>query len=173
MNKNILAIAAFAAAQGICQTPAAEPGTLQSLLAEVRQLRQSIEAMTVASQRVQIALYALQMQDASTARSTQRLEAVQTRCNQQEEDRQRMANVGQRLEGSLASGALPANEASRTKDQLAQVKSTLDDQAARLQTCRQAEAEASNQLRNDQAALAELRDRMERLDKTLERVGGK
>lgn len=42
------------------QTPEKAPDTLQALLVEVRQLRQDIEAMTAASQRVQIALYGLQ-----------------------------------------------------------------------------------------------------------------
>jgi hypothetical protein len=50
----------FIASDGLCQTPVKETDTLQSLLAEVHQLRMDIEAMTVASQRVQIALYELQ-----------------------------------------------------------------------------------------------------------------
>jgi hypothetical protein len=64
----------LAASNGLCQTPAKEVDTLQSLLVEVRQLRQDIESMTVASQRVQIALYGLQIQDAAVARAAQRLD---------------------------------------------------------------------------------------------------
>jgi len=37
------------ASVGLCQTPAKEPDTLQSLLVEIQQLRQDIGAMAVAS----------------------------------------------------------------------------------------------------------------------------
>ena len=73
-------VSLFAASAALCQTPAKESDTLQSLLMEVHQLRQDIEAMTVASQRVQIALYTLQMQDAAVARTTQRLDEARNRC---------------------------------------------------------------------------------------------
>jgi hypothetical protein len=56
----VFSVMLFIASHGLCQTPVKETDTLQSLLAEVHQLRMDIEAMTVASQRVQIALYELQ-----------------------------------------------------------------------------------------------------------------
>lgn len=47
------------ATNGLCQLPQKDNDTLQSLMGEVHQLRRDIEAMTVASQRVQVALYQL------------------------------------------------------------------------------------------------------------------
>ena len=51
------------------------------------------------------------------------------------------------------------------------MKTLIDPQTAEVATCQSGEAEASNQLRNDQASLAELRDQLQRLDKVLENVG--
>ena len=79
MIKNAFALVLFAVSSGLCQTPE-KPDVLQSLLTEVHQLRQDIEAMTVASQRVQIALYALQMQDAVVARATLRFDSIHDKC---------------------------------------------------------------------------------------------
>jgi chromosome segregation ATPase len=171
MRKTALFAAMFWTASGFCQAPVKEPDVLQALLVEVHQLRQDIEGMTVASQRVQIALYALQMQDAAVARSAQRLDSVHTRCIGADEGRQHTAADIQRLESSLASGTVPQNEAEAVKQRLNELKSHLDAQTAEVQTCQAGEAEASTQLRNDQAKLLDLQDRIERLDKALEQFG--
>jgi hypothetical protein len=80
MRTMVFSVMLFIASDGLCQTPVKETDTLQSLLAEVHQLRMDIEAMTVASQRVQIALHELQMQDAAVARAKQRVDNTQNRC---------------------------------------------------------------------------------------------
>ena len=167
MFKTALWVSLLVASTVLCQTPAKESDTLQSLLTEVHQLRQDIEAMTVATQRVQIALYSLQMQDASVARATQRLDDARNRCKGEEGNRQRTASEVQSLESSLSRG-VPDAEA--VKLRLTQLKSALDVQATAVQTCQSVESELSNQLRNDQAKLAELQDRIQHLDKTLEQL---
>jgi hypothetical protein len=106
MKTSGLAVALFAAAVAFGQAPSKEPDTLQALLAEVRQLRQDIEAMTVASQRVQIGLYNLQMQDAAVTRSTQRLDEARRRCSDLENRRRGTAGDVQRMETEIASGTL-------------------------------------------------------------------
>jgi chromosome segregation ATPase len=171
MRKIAFAVMLFAASDGLCQTPAKEPDTLQALLLEVHQLRQDIEAMTVASQRVQIALYALQMQDAAVARAAQRLDSARDRRSGAEANRDRTASAIQGLEGKLASGTPAQAEAKELQGALAELKSQIGPQTAELQTCQAAEAEASSQLRSEQAKLAEVQDRIERLDKTLEKLG--
>jgi DNA repair ATPase RecN len=59
------------------------------------------------------------------------------------------------------------------ESRLTEMKASLDATTTELQTCRASEAEASTQLRNDQAALAEVQGRIERLDKALEKMGAK
>jgi chromosome segregation ATPase len=170
MRRIFLAVIMFVALDAFCQTPVKESDTLQALLTEVHQLRQDIEAMTVASQRVQIALSALQIQDAAVARSTQRVDNARNKCSAEEANRQRTASEIQRLESSLDAGSVPESQAKVTQSRLTDMKSIFESQTASVQTCQVAEAEASNQLRNDQAKLVDVQDRIERLDKTLERL---
>jgi septation ring formation regulator EzrA len=161
----------FAASVSFCQTPVKDPDTLQALLVEVRQLRQNIEAMTAASQRVQIALYGLQMQDAAVARATQRLDSARNKCTGADGNRQHTATEIQRMESGLAIAAMPENEARAFKVRLTEMKNTLEVQTAEVQACQAAEAEASSQLRSDQTKLLDLQDRIARLDKALEQLG--
>jgi chromosome segregation ATPase len=170
MRKVAFAVILFAA-DGLCQTPAKEPDTLQALLVEVHQLRQSIEAMTVASQRVQIALYALQMQDAAVARAAQRMDDARNKRTGAEANRDHTASAIQGLEEKLASGTPPQSEAKELQGVLSQLKSEITQQTAAVQTCQAVEAEAVSQLRNEQAKLGDVQDRIERLDKTLEKLG--
>lgn len=165
------AVMLFVASTGLCQTPAKQPDTLQALLVEVHQLRQDIEAMTVASERVQIALYSLQMQDAAVARDAQRLDDARSKCSRAAAGREHIAAEIQNVEGALASGARGPSESKELQAHLTEMKSQVEAQAAEVQTCQAAESEASSQLRNDQAKLFELQDRIERLDKALEKLG--
>ena len=162
----------FAASAGLCQSQEKQPDTLQALLVEVRQLSRNIEAMTAASQRVQIALYSLQMQDAAVARASQRLDSARGKCVGADSNRQHTAAVIQGMETGLASATIPENEAKEYKARMTELKRTLEAQTTEFQACQAAEAEASSQLRGDQAKLLELQDRIARLDRALEQLGG-
>ena len=170
MKRIVFAVALFMTSNGLCQTSAVpkEQDTLLSLLAEVHQLRLSIEAMTVASQRAQIALHALQMQDAAVDRALQRLDNVRNRCKEPEERKQHMAADIQHLESILSAGTATAIEVKSFQEREAQLKSEIDAVATEASTCQVTEAEASSQLRSEQAKLADAQDRIDRLDKTLD-----
>jgi hypothetical protein len=170
MSKIAFAVV-FWTASAFCQTPVREPDTLQALLVEVHQLHQAIEGMTVASQRVQIALYALQIQDAAVARAAQRLDTARSKCLGADQNRQHTATEIQTLEGSPVSKPVPEGQAEALKQRLTELKSHLDAQVAEVQSCQAGEAEASTQLRSDQAKLLDLQDRIGRLDKALEQLG--
>jgi hypothetical protein len=171
MKKITLAALFLAVSNAICQTPAKEPDTIQALLTEVRQLRQDIEAMTVASQRVQIALYTLQMQDAALTRSTQRADNARNKCSGAEGNRSHITESIQRFERALASAKLSEQETRDFQSGLAQSKTELEQANLAVQSCQVAESEASSQLRTDQAKMSDLQDRIERLDKVLEKLG--
>jgi chromosome segregation ATPase len=171
MEKKIAFLAVlFLASNGLCQTPAKESDTLQSLLVEVHQLRVDIEAMTVASQRAQIALYGLQMQDLAVARATQRVDAVRNKCKGLEDLKQHLGAEVRSLETILAAATTTTVEAKATESRLAQIKSELEAQTTEAQTCQATEAEASSLLRTEQAKLTDLQDRIERIDKSLEKL---
>lgn len=165
------ALALFAVSSGLCQTPD-KPDVLQSLLAEVHQLRQNIEAMTVASQRVQIALYSLQMQDAAVARATLRFDGIHDRCVAVEAARQKLTSEIQSAETELASGSLSHEASAQTQAALSEMKRQVESRSADTQTCQSMEAEASSGLRREQATLSDLQERIQRLDKALEKLAG-
>jgi len=171
MQKTGLIALGFWAASAFGQEPAKEPDTLKALLAEVHQLRQNLEGMTVASQRVQIALYMLQTQDAAVTRSAQRLDSLRSRCSGTDEARQHTAADIQLLERNFSSGNFNQTETEAVKQRMNELKRHLDAQTAEVQTCQAGEAEASSQLRNDQGKLMELQERILRLDKALEQFG--
>jgi chromosome segregation ATPase len=81
----------------------------------------------------------------------------------------------QRLDSQLSSGTASESEAKQVRSILSEVKTTSEARTAELQACQASEAEASGQLRNERAKLADLQERIERLDKTLESqsAGGK
>ena len=155
------------ASAAFCQ-PAAEPDTIKSLLLEVRQLRQDIEAITAASQRVQIALYSLQIQESAVSRSSQKLEAVRDKCAAAEANREHITADMQRFETIAAAGIASEAELKQAKITATELKTVLERQTVEAQTCQARESDAATQLRNDQAKLTELQDRIQRLDKALE-----
>jgi chromosome segregation ATPase len=169
--RRIALLGMLMAANGLSQTTAKDPDALQALLVEVRQLRQDIEGMTVASQRVQIALYGLQMQDAAVARLAQRLDEARNKRMGAEVGRDRMAGEIKKLEDSVASGNLKGVEHEALQERLAQLKSEVERSTAEVQKWEAAEAEASSQYQREQAKLGEIQDRIERLDKVLEKIG--
>jgi len=64
------------------QTAPTDSQTLQALLVAVRQLRKDLQTTTVASQRVQILLYRMQLQQSAVARAQSRLDDVNAKLAQ-------------------------------------------------------------------------------------------
>ena len=155
----------------MAQTPAKDPDALQALLVEVKQLRQDIESMTVASQRVQIALHALQLQDAATARAAQRLDEARKRKAQIDDGRAHLAAEIQKWQDTQSSGKLSEADSKSVEQRLQELKSELDRTAVEAQSRDAEEGEATSQFRTEQGKLTDLQDRIDRLDKVLEKMG--
>jgi hypothetical protein len=171
MRKLPFATILFAASRAFCQSPQPEPAALRALLVEVHQLRVDLQAMTVASSRVQIALQSLQLQDAAVGRAAQRLDELRNKCAAADIAFQRISADLQTVE--LASPIVgpeivPAQGQGGRRGEL---RRFLGTQTSAVQACKATEAEAASQLRNDQAKMTELQDRISRLDKTLEQLG--
>jgi DNA repair exonuclease SbcCD ATPase subunit len=73
------------------QTSSTDSQTLQALLAEVRQLRQDLQNITVAAQRAQILVYRLQLQQAAVARASQRLDDARSKLEAAQANRKKVA----------------------------------------------------------------------------------
>jgi len=155
------------------QAQAKDSDTLQKLLVEVHELRQSIEGMTVASQRVQIALYGLQLQDSAIDRAEHRAEAAHDNCQGVERGRQQSALELQVMENRVTPVTQQGPETEARRQTVSDLKNRLEKQDADVRTCQASEAEAATQLRNEQSKMAELQDRIARLDKALEQLSGK
>ena len=167
-----LALVSLSGSAGLSQTPGTEHDALLSLLAEVRQLRIAIQSMTVASQRVQIALVQLQIEQASVDHATQRLDSAHNRCAGETSSQQHFAGEVARLQGTLDSGTLPETQAKEIQSRLGDMKSQLDAQTAVVQSCQAAEAEASGQLEDEKKKLNALQERIELLDSALRKASG-
>jgi hypothetical protein len=151
------------------QTPPREPDTLQALLAEVRQLRQSIDAMMFASQRIQIALYGAQLQDAAVARAMQAVERVRNTCGAEEREVQHTVAEIQRMDSGVAS--TQGVDAKQLQARVTELQKMLEMQRAASQSCQASQAEAEGQLRNEQTKLLEIQDKIAKLDRVLEQHG--
>ena len=133
----------FAVSIGRLQTPE-KPDSLQALLTEVHQLRQDIEAMTVASQRVQIALYVPQMQDGVVARASLRFDSIHDECVAAESERQKLAAEIQREETELASHSAAENLTKQFQMQISEEKRRGESKLGEVQSCQSVEAQASS-----------------------------
>src|SRR5438270_12980371 len=83
----IMALSTF----GVAQNAQAESQDLRALLEEVRGLRKDLQTTMVASQRVQIALYRLQLQETAVARATKTTEDIREKLAGLTAERKRLA----------------------------------------------------------------------------------
>jgi chromosome segregation ATPase len=150
------------------QTGQGDSQVLQALLSEVRQLRRELQATTITAQRTQILLYRMQGQEAAVARASQRLdEAREMHAGAQAERKQLAAEI-KKHEGLVGNMQTPAVQRKSLEDRLPEEGARLESFEAQERQEQTREIEAQQQLRTEEAALAELRDRLDRLDKSLE-----
>jgi hypothetical protein len=150
------------------QTGQSDSQVLQALLSEVRQLHQDLQTTTITAQRTQILLYRLQGQEAAVARASQRLdEAREMHAGAQAERKQLAAEIKEHEE-LIGNMQVPAAQRKVLEDRLPQEGARLETFEAQERQEQTREIEAQQQLRTEEATLAELRDQLDRLDKSLE-----
>src|SRR5215471_3205246 len=86
-----LLVSCVLASPGLAQNSAADSENLKALLDEVRQLRRELQTTAVATQRAQILLYRLQLQDAAVARAARQVEEARGKLADIAARRQRVA----------------------------------------------------------------------------------
>jgi hypothetical protein len=141
--------------------------TMQSLLAEVRLLRQDLQAVTVATQRVQIVLYRLQVQQSAVAGATQRYDEARAKLGNAESARNRIAAEVKRAE-DFRSATQDPNVRKSLEERLREMKASVEMWIADEPPLRARENEALGQLRAEQSKLSDLQGLLDKLDKTLE-----
>ena len=172
MRRLLVTIATLAVSiVAFSQSNQSDSQTLRALLEEVRLLRQDLHTTTVTPQRVQIALYRLQLQDAAVARASSVVEEAHakgtelaaahkhyvTEIEQNERRRDQAQDVQQRRQ--IEEEVLP-----RDKESLEQIAHEEERQQARTN-------EAEGQLKAELLKLDALHGLLDQLDQALENVG--
>jgi chromosome segregation ATPase len=150
-----------------CQT-ATDSQTLQSLLAEVRQLRQELRSTNIASQRAQILIYRMQAQQTVVTRLSQQVDSGRTRSAQNQSEQKRFTAASKRLQDLRDSQS--DTERKPTDEQLAQMKIRLEQLATEEEDAQPRRIELEEELRLEQTKLAQLHDELDRIDKALEQA---
>jgi chromosome segregation ATPase len=161
------ALALIAVTTAAAQTASPDTQALQALVTEIRQLRQDLQATTIATQRVQIALYRLQTQTALVTRAASRLDDLRSSLGNVQSEKKTQSLRVQQMEESLKTTQNPA-ERKTMEDWLANEKPNLERTAADEQRLQSREIDAETQFRAEQAKLADLQDQLDRLDKLLD-----
>jgi chromosome segregation ATPase len=152
------------------QTSSPDSQALQALLSEVRQLRQDMQTTVIASQRAQILIYRLQMEEAAEQRASKRTEDARDKLARIQDERRRIAAEVKRSEDAVDA---PENSAAQKKalaDRLAALKARLETLEVDEQQSQSRQIEADQQQRAEEAKLTDLREQLDRLDKTLEKA---
>ena len=172
MNRSSLFVLGLLVFSTSCfgQTTPGDSQTLQALLAEIRLLRQDLRITTVAAQRSQILIYRLQGQEAAVGRASQRLDEAREKLARIQDERQHVAAEVKQTEDFLSNTENPATQKKAFEDRLSELKSRLGSLESNEQQYQSREIEAQQQLRAEEVRLSDLRDQLDRLDKTLENV---
>jgi hypothetical protein len=153
-------------AGAVSQTGSTDSQTLQALLAEVRLLRQELRTTTIASQRAQILIYRVQAQQTVVTRLSQRAENERSRLSQIQSEQKGVTAAIKRLEDLRSSQSESARK--QSEEQLSQLKPRAERLATDEQESFARKVEIEEELRLDQAKLAQLHDELDRIDKALE-----
>jgi len=149
------------------QSASPDSRTLQAILDEIHTLRQDLQTTSRTVQRAEILLYRVRFQLDVVERVSQRLEFARLRVAEARNEQNHFVGEKKRAEDQLEQTQDPVKrkdfeqEVAAVQSHLEQIKDNEPDAEAR-------EAAISNDLRNEQAKLAELQDQLDRLDKKLE-----
>jgi chromosome segregation ATPase len=150
------------------QSVSSDSQTLQSLLAEVRQLRHDLQNTTVAAQRAQILIYRVQAQESVVRRMQERVDDARSRLAQLRFVQNDRAATIKRIDEKKSRSETPAMEQKDLEDALTQVRARFDADANKEGEIQATITDAEDRLRMEQAKLDGLHDQLDRLDKTLE-----
>src|SRR5438094_8204581 len=139
MNRQLLFVLSLLLFPTAClaQTTPNDSKTLQSLLLEVRQLRQDLQTTTIAGQRAQILIHRVQGQEAAVARASQRLDEFREKLARIQDERKHVAADVKRQEDFISNTQNPAAERKDVEGMLSQSKTrveSLENQEQQLQT---------------------------------------
>ena len=141
----------------------------QTLINEIRGLRQDMEASNITSQRVQIVLFRLQSQTAIVTGAQQRAEAARTRLAEVESQRRGLESQVHSWE-EATNGPIDSAAKAEMQANLPRAKATLEALNAEESARRSAASQAEGQAQTAEARLVELQAVLDRIDQTLDEM---
>lgn len=162
----VLLLSTFAAAQ----TAPSDSQTLRALLDEVRQLRKDLQTTTVAAQRIQVALYRLQLEDVAVGRISASLDDARSKLSALTEAHTRLSAEITHAEETRAHTQDP-QERKAIEEELPRVKVRLEQLNAEEQQWQTKITDGENSLRAEQRKVEALHEVLDELDRSLQNVG--
>jgi hypothetical protein len=151
---------ALAASMAFGQTVPAEPDTLRSLLSEIRQLREALQATMENTRRTQVLLYRLQVQSLAVSRAMQRSDEARQKIADAERWRKSLAG---RVE-DLEKVSQQHRDDQNVEVELQRSRKELEWRTSEEQQLQTIEGEATAQVHAEQTKLSELQESLEGLD---------
>jgi chromosome segregation ATPase len=153
-------------AGAFAQTAPQDSQVTQTLLAEVRQLRNDLQNAAATIQRVQIVMYRLQAESSVLDRATQRFEQARAACTEAEEQRKMLTVQIEHAQTQARESQTPAEQTDVEK-MISNLKSQVEMFSLQEQQCQVERADAESQLRIEQAKMSDLEGRLDKLDRVL------
>jgi len=157
----------------LSQTTSTDSQTLLALLAEVRLLRHDLQTSNATVARAQIALYRVQRQDEAVLHAQQRLSDARLKVAQAKSDKDKKSIQIQSAKSATSHSEAPDAQTHFEEVVLPGLQSELEMLRRQEQQARAQEAEAEQQVRDEQLKLDGLNDLLDRYNKALEDVGRK
>jgi predicted nucleic acid-binding Zn-ribbon protein len=150
----------------LAQTPAPDVQTLQSLLAEVHQLRIALERSTQIAPRIQIAVERLKMQQEQVGRVAKDVDDARRELDHFRTEQSRIQQRVQSIGNAVTETADP-DKRKDLNNALDISKQEADQAEKSVQQAQVREGELTSQLQSDQAKLTELNDRLNQIERAL------
>lgn len=168
MNRfRVFALAIFVAAFpriSCAQATSSDSQTLQSLLEEVRHLRQDLQFTATTVQRMQILLYRIRAQMDAVAQARQRHDEAENSLTQVRNGREEAAAQIKQQEENRSDDP---NTRKYIQQNIERMKRWLEQSTEAEPEAQAKEAQAANELRIEQSKLTDLEDQLDRLDNQL------
>jgi len=154
------------------QTTAPDSPVTQTLLSEIRQLRQDLQTTAATIQRVQIVMYRLQAEASLLYRATERLDNARAGCNHVQARRKMMTAQIEQAESRQRSSQNPSDRKA-AEEVLHGLKSSVEMLASEEQQCQVEQVDTETRFRTEQAKMSDLQNQLDNLDRILAAYAGK
>jgi predicted nucleic acid-binding Zn-ribbon protein len=164
MTRVIFVLWIVSAAQAQTQAPAAP--TLETLLAEVHQLRLALERSAQIAPRIQIAVERLKLQQEKVARTAQQLDELRREVDRGRLEQPKIQQRLQSIENETKQAGDPAQRR-HLEEAMKDFKLEAEQREKSLQQMQAREGELTGQLQTEQNRLTELNDRLDQIERAL------